>query len=81
LLYRAIIWASGQENELRKWFSSDINTDCAYYPEVEEFVVMNNTEQARTTTVYNANCKSAKFSLKPLEMKWLKLNQLNQLCK
>ena len=81
LLYRAILWASGQENELRRWFSSDINTDCAYYPEVEEFVVMNNTEQARNTTVYNANGKSARLSLKPLEMKWFTLNEFNRLCK
>ena len=81
LLYRAILWASGQENELRRWFSSDINTDCAYYPEVEEFVVMNNTEQTRKTTVYDANGKSARLSLKSLEMKWLALNELNRLCK
>ena len=81
LLYRAILWASGQENELRKWFSSDIGTDCAYYPEVEELVIMNNTEQARKTTVYDANGKSARLSLKPLEMKWLTLNEFNRLCK
>ena len=81
LLYRAILWASGQKNELRRWFSSDINTDCAYYPEVEELVIMNNTEQTQKTTVYDANGKSARLSLKPLEMKWLTLNEFNRLCK
>jgi len=81
LLYRAILWASGQKNELRRWFSSDINTDCAYYPKVERFVVMNNTEQARNTTVYNANGVSARLSLKPMEMRWFTLNGINRLCR
>ncbi len=81
LLHRAILWASGQENELKKWFSSDIDTDCAYYPEVEDFVVMNNSEQARNTTVYNANEKSARLYLEPLEMKWFTLSRFDRLCK
>jgi 1,3-beta-galactosyl-N-acetylhexosamine phosphorylase len=81
LIHRAILWVSGQEDELRKWFSIDTNTDCAYYPEVEQFVVMNNSEQNRNTTVYNADGKSADIFLKPLEMKWFTLNEFNQICK
>ena len=80
LLYRALLWASGQEDELTRWFSTDIHTDCAFYPEVEELVVMNNSEQARNTTVYNANGKSVRLSLKPMEMKWFTLKEFNQLC-
>ena len=81
LLYRAILWASRQEGQLRKWFSTNINTDCAYYPEVEEFVVMNNCEEPVETTVYNASGKSTKLSLEPLEMKWFTLNEINRICK
>jgi 1,3-beta-galactosyl-N-acetylhexosamine phosphorylase len=81
LLHRALLWVSGQERELTRWFSSDIHTDCAFYPEVEEFVVMNNSEQVRETTVYNANGKSVKLSLKPMEMKWFTLSEFNHLCK
>jgi 1,3-beta-galactosyl-N-acetylhexosamine phosphorylase len=81
LLYRAILWASGLENELRRWFSTDINTDCAFYPEAEQFVVMNNSEQTLNTTVYNADGKSAKIFLNPMAMKWFTLNEFNQICK
>ena len=81
ILYRAILWASAQENELRKWFSSDINTDCAYYPEVDEFVIMNNSEQKIETTVYCDDEKSVKVSLGSLEMKWFTLSEFNRLCK
>jgi 1,3-beta-galactosyl-N-acetylhexosamine phosphorylase len=81
LLYRTILWAANIENQLKKWFSSNPHTDCAYYPKVKKFVVMNNTEENRNTTVYNANGKSARLSLKPLEMKWFTLNEFNRLCK
>jgi len=81
LLYRAVLWASRQENELRKWYTTHIDTDCAYYPDVEQFIVMNNTEQALNTTVYLANGKSASVALKPLEMKWFTLNEINRICK
>ncbi len=80
ILYRAILWASGQEDGLRKWFSTDINTECACYPEVGQFVVMNNSEQDRNTTVYNADGRSANIFLKPLEMKWFTLDEFNRIC-
>ncbi len=81
LLHRALLWVSQQEAELKKWFTSNIHTDCAFYPEVKEFVVMNNSEQVRQTTVYDGNGKSAKFILKPMEMKWLSRNEFDNLCK
>jgi 1,3-beta-galactosyl-N-acetylhexosamine phosphorylase len=81
ILYRTILWASGQEDGLRKWFSADINTECACYPEVGQFVVMNNSEQDRNTTVFNADGRSANIFLKPLEMKWFTLDEFNRICK
>ncbi|MBN2011663.1 1,3-beta-galactosyl-N-acetylhexosamine phosphorylase [candidate division KSB1 bacterium] len=81
LLHRAILWASGKEGELRRWFSSNIHTDCAFYPEVDEFVVMNNSEQDVTTTVFNGDGKSTFVNLKPLEMRWFTLDEINRLCK
>ncbi len=80
ILYRAILWASGQEQQLHKWFSANINTDCAFYPDVKQFVVMNNSELNQTTRVYNADEKSTEIILKPLEMKWFTLDKLNCLC-
>ena len=81
LLYRIILWSASLENELQKWFSTNLNTDCAYYPQVKEFVVINNTDDLQNTTVYNANGQTASLSLKPMEMKWLTLDEVNQLCK
>jgi 1,3-beta-galactosyl-N-acetylhexosamine phosphorylase len=80
LLHRAILWVSGQEGALRRWFTSDTHTDCAFYPEVEQFVVMNNSEEERRTTIYDGEGRSATLTLAPLEMKWLTSNELAQLC-
>lgn len=80
LLYRAILWSANLESESRKWFSVNPHTDCAYYPEVKQFVVMNNTEADQETVVYNADGRAARFSLAPLEMKWLELEAVNRLC-
>jgi 1,3-beta-galactosyl-N-acetylhexosamine phosphorylase len=80
LLHRAILWVSRQEDELRRWFSSDINTECAFYPEVEEVVVMNNSDRSLRTNIYDGRGKSARLSLEPLEMKWFTLNAFSQLC-
>lgn len=81
IVYRAILWTAGLENKLKIWFSLNCNTDCAYYPQVKEFIVMNNSDVSRETTVYNAAGKSANVSLKPMEMKWFTLEQINQLCR
>ena len=80
ILYRAILWAAGLENKLKIWFSSNYNTDCAYYPQVKEFIVMNNTNVSQKTTVYNSDGKSTDISLKPMEMTWFTLDQINQNC-
>lgn len=80
LVYRAILWAAGLENKLKVWFSSNCNTDCAYYPQVKEFVVMNNSDTAKKTIVYNGDGKTADVSLNPMEIKWFTLEEINKLC-
>ena len=70
-----------QESELKKWFCSNPHTDCAYYPEVKKFVVMNNTDEDQDTTVYNGDARTGRFPLAPMEMKWFELEEINRLCK
>jgi hypothetical protein len=48
---------------------------------MKKFVVMNNTEENQDTTVYNAQGRTVRFYLTPMEMKWLELEELNQHCK
>jgi len=81
LLHRAILWISNQEDTLYKWFSSHIHTECAYYPEVEELVIMNNSEQRLETTLYITKEKTTQLTLNPMEMRWIEAEELEEIFK
>lgn len=80
LFFRTILWTTGLEKKMKLWFTSNYNTDCACYPQVNQFVVMNNTDLSQRTTIYNDTGRSTETSLMPMEMKWFTLEQLNSLC-
>ncbi len=81
MMLRAAYWAAGQENNMKKWFSSNERTDCAYYPETKKFAVMNNDYDPQETAIFNESGKQAEFKLDSLEIKWFDLDEINKLCK
>jgi 1,3-beta-galactosyl-N-acetylhexosamine phosphorylase len=70
LLHRAIFWAAGKENEINKWFSTNPYTDCAAWPELNYYVVLNNSDVEQRTTVFDGGGKATEIILKPYESKW-----------
>ena len=70
LLHRAIFWAAGQERELKKWFCTNPQTDCAYYPATRKWVVVNHSGQPQTTWVYTGSGQTTTVALKPYESVW-----------
>ncbi len=74
LLGRAIFWSAGKEEIMMNWFSSNKNTDCAYWPESKSLIVINNVETEQVTIVYDGNGnRLAEISLKPYESKWIEI--------
>ncbi len=73
LLHRAIFWASGMEEIFQKWISSNIFTDCAYYPREKKLVVINNTGVIQETTVYDATEKGLQVTIEPFGIKVLEM--------
>jgi 1,3-beta-galactosyl-N-acetylhexosamine phosphorylase len=73
LLHRALFWAAGKEGELKKWFSSNLNTDCAAYPDAGTFTVVNNIDTDQQTILYDGQGQKLEITLKPHEMKWFTL--------
>ena len=52
LLQRAIWYAAGREDEMKqKWFSSNIETEIAGYPETGKYIVINSSNEPQTTTI------------------------------
>ncbi len=66
LLHKALFWAAGRQSEYGPWTCSNIHTDCAYYPNNNKLVVINSSEKAEETKVYDADGKAHDVSLKPL---------------
>jgi len=70
LLYRAILWSARLENSLARWFSTNVNTDCAAYPEADVFVVANSVNREQATTVYDGDGNPQEITLPPLASRW-----------
>lgn len=70
ILYRAIYWAAGMEEELYKWFSVDSYTECTAYPDLKKICIVNNSEELRKTAVFLGNGTKREYTLAPMEMRW-----------
>ena len=70
LLYRALLWAAGKESHLRQWFCGNLNTECAFYPQTGNAVVINNTAQPQATAFHDGANAVMQVALGPHEMKW-----------
>ena len=68
-LYKALCWTAGKD--LFVCYSSDINTECNYYPESKRYAIVNNSGENVTTDFYDINGGKRSVLLKPMEVKWL----------
>lgn len=71
LFYRALLWCAGKEASLRKAFSSNVHTECHYYPESKKYALVNNTAEKQTTVFYDVDGKQTEYTLKESEILWI----------
>ena len=72
MLLRALLWAAGKENELRRAFSQNPVTECSYYPECGLYALVNNSAERAETVFCDINGKETCIALQPYELKWIK---------
>jgi hypothetical protein len=70
LLHRAILWATQKEDCLTRWHSTNARTECAWYPDVQRLVVINNVGTPQTTKIRDGTGKTFEIELKPYESQW-----------
>ncbi len=75
LLYRSIIWASGSEENLKIWYSTNYNVDVHYYPNTNKYCVVNNTYEPQATTVFLGDGTSFDVRLDSNEILWYKTKE------
>ena len=51
LLYRCILWAAHGEEEIRRWFSTNLHVEVHAYEESRKYCVVNNTAEKQKTTI------------------------------
>lgn len=73
LLLRAIYWAASRESDIKHWYTTNIQTECAAYPKVGKFVVINNSYEQQETSVYKADGSKVDVSLESMGYKWLEI--------
>ncbi|GKX31507.1 1,3-beta-galactosyl-N-acetylhexosamine phosphorylase [Vallitalea longa] len=70
LLYRAIFFAAGKENEMKKWYSDNINVEVHAYPNTNKYCVVNNTYEPQKTVVYKGDNTKYNLDLEANEIMW-----------
>ena len=70
LLYRAILWATGSEELLHTWFSSNYNVEVHAFVKNGKYCVVNNTYEPQDTVVYRGDGSSFELHMDANEIKW-----------
>jgi 1,3-beta-galactosyl-N-acetylhexosamine phosphorylase len=70
MLYRAIFWAAGMEQEMKKWYSSNYHVEVNYYPATGKYCIVNNTYEPQETVIYDGNGHACSMQLKANDILW-----------
>ena len=74
LLLRALFWAAGKEDEMKRWYSENLHVECTAFPEAGKFIVLNNSQEEQKTVIYNGEGKSVEMTLEPFVSKWVDIH-------
>ncbi|MDC7290305.1 1,3-beta-galactosyl-N-acetylhexosamine phosphorylase [Blautia schinkii] len=75
LLMRALYYAAGREENLKKWFAQNLNCEVHAYPEAGKYAILNNTSEVQTTVVYDGEGRTAEYTMQPGEIIWKEIEK------
>ena len=73
ILLRAIYYAAHQEEEMKKFYVTNVDTELAVFEKSGKIAVINNSKEPKTTTLYVHGKLVEELSMEPMEMKWVTL--------
>ncbi|MDD3402240.1 MAG: 1,3-beta-galactosyl-N-acetylhexosamine phosphorylase [Hespellia sp.] len=73
LLYRAILWSTHEEENLKKWFSTNVNVEVHAYIKNGKFCVVNNTYEPQLTTVYKGDGSAFELEMEANQIIWYEI--------
>ena len=60
---------------MKKFYVTNIDTECAAFLEVGKMAVINNTQEEKITDAYINGVKVETLTLAPMEIRWLNINK------
>ena len=73
LLYRSIIWAAHDDENLHRWFSTNFNVEVHAYVKNGKYCVVNNTYEPQHTTVYKGDGTHFELDMEANEIIWYEI--------
>lgn len=71
ILLRAIYFAANMEDEMKKYYVSNVDTEVAAYEKTKKIAVINNSKEPKTTELYVNGTLKCSLGMKPMEMRWI----------
>ncbi len=73
LLLRALYFVSSNEDIMKEYYVSNVNTEIAAFEETGKIAIINNSEKEQETELFIAGEKKGKYKLKEIEMLWVNI--------
>ena len=73
LLLRALYFVSSNEELMKEYYVSNVNTEIAAFEETGKIAIINNSEKEQETELFIAGKKKGKYKLKEMEMLWFNI--------
>lgn len=71
ILLRAIYYAAGMEEEMKKYYVTNVDTEVTVFEKTGKIAVINNAKEEKYTELFVNGKKMCELNLKPMEMRWV----------
>lgn len=71
ILLRAIYYAAHREEEMKKFYVTNVETELAVFEKSNKIAVINNSKESKKTDLYVRNKLMCSLELEPMEMRWV----------
>lgn len=71
ILLRALYYAAHREEEMKKYYVSNVDTEVTVFEKTRRIAVINNSKETKDTDLYIEGVLREHLTLEPMEMRWL----------
>lgn len=80
ILMRSLYYAAHKEQAFKTWYADNLYCEVHAYPENDKYAILNNTNMAQETNVYDGAGNCVNITLEPGEIRWMVIDNGNKCC-